>query len=143
MKRELTVEDGKYTFVHEQTDGELFRFYVERHGELWRDLLGDKAVFALFSHTCALEAKLAALPELTRIVLACRDYYRAESANSCGGSLHIVLDDGNLEDDAIAWCRDKSTERGDRAGFELATRLLRLPLWQRELVYARYDEYGR
>ena len=45
MIEEVKVEGGKYTF---QYDTETGRLTCLRHGEPWRDFIGDKAVFALF-----------------------------------------------------------------------------------------------
>ena len=36
--------------------------------------------------------------------------------NITGGSLHIVLDDGNNSDDSIEFCYNYAKERGDVAG---------------------------
>lgn len=46
MIEEIKLEHGKYTFQH---DTETGRLTCLRHGEAWRDFIGDKAVFALFS----------------------------------------------------------------------------------------------
>lgn len=53
-KEQVTVEDGKYTVVFE--DGKL---YALRYGEPWRDLTGDKFVYALMCRIQALEAEKA------------------------------------------------------------------------------------
>ena len=42
---DVEVEDGKYRVVMSETGH--FRAY--RHGELWRELTGDKLIFALAS----------------------------------------------------------------------------------------------
>lgn len=47
------------------------------------------------------------------------DYY-ARPENGAGGSLHIVLDDGNVEDDSVAFCEHYAGEAGDGAGRVLA-----------------------
>jgi hypothetical protein len=39
----VSVDNGKYTVVVEQTGG----MHALRHGEKWRDLTGDKLVYSL------------------------------------------------------------------------------------------------
>lgn len=62
--------------------------------------------------------------------------YYLETGNLSGGSLHIVTDDGNLEDGDIQYCRAYAEEQGDTAGVELADAFLRLSPRQRRKVYA-------
>lgn len=54
-----------------------------------------------------------------------------------GGSLHIVLDDGNLADRHVEFCRDFARERGDARGVRIATALLRMTRTQRRRIYRR------
>lgn len=42
----ILIADGKYEFRFNNKTGE---FYCLRHGESWRDLSGDKAVYCLFA----------------------------------------------------------------------------------------------
>lgn len=56
------------------------------------------------------------------------------SGNITGGVLHIVLDDGNIEDHHIIWCRDRAVEREDWDAVEIANRLLKLTYEQRETI---------
>lgn len=44
--------------------------------------------------------------------------------NITGGSLHIVLDDGNNEDDHIEFCFNYAKEHGDVAGMYIASKLI-------------------
>lgn len=60
-------------------------------------------------------------------------YYRAHPA---WGSLHLVLDDLNLEDEHIAFCERYATEQGDAEGAELA-RVLRG--WTEEQILGMRD----
>ncbi len=46
--------------------------------------------------------------------------------NSNGGSLHIVIEDGNWEADHVRWCIDYAKERGDVLGAKLGALLLLL-----------------
>lgn len=80
-----------------------------------------------------------AVPEVLPLVHAYRDL----PGNAVGGSLHIVLDDGNVDDASVAWCRDYARENGDRPGVELAEILLRMSQTQRRklagMFYDRSD----
>jgi hypothetical protein len=64
----------------------------------------------------------------------------------CGGLLHIVLDDGNLEDHHILWCRAEcdnreNWNRHDRLLCKrIANEMLGLTMEQRKLVY--YNDVG-
>lgn len=55
-----------------------------------------------------------------------------------GGLLHIVTDDGNLEDSDIQWCLDNCTAHPEREdagiGKLICEELLKLPMEQRRLV---------
>ncbi len=53
-----------------------------------------------------------------------RAYYAA--GNLSGGSLHIVLDDGNTARGHVEWCRDYARGCLDADGFDLAEDLLEL-----------------
>lgn len=59
-----------------------------------------------------------------------RDYY-AKPGNGAGGSLHIVLDDGNIKDDSVEFCRKWAEDAGDEDGVRLAEALLGLSKTQR------------
>lgn len=58
--------------------------------------------------------------------------YQAEYP--CWGLLHIVLDDGNIEDSSVQFCLDYGTREGDVEGVELATILLGLSKTQRNKI---------
>jgi len=55
--------------------------------------------------------------------------------HATGGSLHIVLDDGNLDDDAIARCLKSTQETRDYEGEAIAKCLLELSLDERKAMY--------
>lgn len=51
--------------------------------------------------------------------------YYALDGNITGGSLHIVLDDGNLETEHVEWCVRWAAEKNDPDGVFLARLLLK------------------
>ena len=61
------------------------------------------------------------------------NYYQYHVA---GGNLHIVLDDGNLEDKNIIWCLNNPIkENNDMAAKEIAEMLLQLSYNKRKKLY--------
>ena len=60
--------------------------------------------------------------------------YHREPGNSCWGSLHIVLDDGNLKDHHVKFCIEFAEKRGDREGAELGKILLQMSETQRDKI---------
>lgn len=76
--------------------------------------------------------KPADRPTVPQVLPFVRAYY---NDHSVGGSLHIVLDDGNLEDGHIRFCIDSANERGDAAGAMLGRLLLEMTRTQRTKVY--------
>jgi hypothetical protein len=75
-------------------------------------------------------------------VTALAKAYYAKPENSVGGNLHVVLDDGNIEDDCVKFCRERAVEEGDVDGIELADALLQLSYTQRRKVYRDYASYS-
>lgn len=61
--------------------------------------------------------------------------YYAKPGNEAGGYLHVVLDDGNLGDDSIRFCRGECAKAGDAAGVRLANVLLEMSKSQRQRLY--------
>ena len=61
-------------------------------------------------------------PDLMRL----RGAFYALPENLSGGSLHVVLDDGNWEREHVEFCRGLAADRGDVAGERLAGLLLTL-----------------
>lgn len=51
-----------------------------------------------------------------------------------GGHLHIVLDDGNVQDDDLAYCLDRAREDGCAACYALALILLQMSGTQRRKI---------
>jgi hypothetical protein len=59
-------------------------------------------------------------------------YYEQEP---CGGQLHIVLDDGNLEDTHISWCAGLANGVQDHEASDLANLMEFMSMEQRQRVY--------
>ena len=64
----------------------------------------------------------------------CRGFYRKDG-NGAGGSLHLVLDDGNVSDDNVKFCIDYAEKKGDTEGAALGRKLLELSIVDRYLLY--------
>jgi hypothetical protein len=71
------------------------------------------------------------VPEVQPLVEA----YRALPGNIVGGSLHVVLDDGNVDDKSIGYCLNAAREDGDEDGAAIAQVLLRMSKTQRRKVH--------
>ena len=76
-------------------------------------------------------SKRLTIPEVLPFAKA---YYQLPG-NSCGGNLHIVLDDGNLSNEDIKFCLDLCIEAGDKEGVKLATMILKLSKTQRNKLW--------
>jgi hypothetical protein len=71
-------------------------------------------------------------PSNTLAVPEVADRFRAyHEKEPCWGSLHIVLDDGNVRDVHVKHCIESALERGDAEGHELACLLLGMSITQR------------
>jgi hypothetical protein len=75
------------------------------------------------------------IPEVAPLVRA----YYAKPGNGVGGSLHIVLEDSNIDDDSVRFCRKYAEERGDSDGVALADILLRMSRTQRGKLAGMWD----
>lgn len=71
-----------------------------------------------------------AKPTIPEVLPLVRAYY-AKPGNSVGGSLHIVLEDYNVADSNVEWCRTNAWEKGDKDGVALAEMLLLMSRTQR------------
>lgn len=71
-------------------------------------------------------------PTVPDVLPLAKAYYHAHPA---GGNLHIVLDDGNIEDSSVQFCLDRAREEGDGPGVELAEMLLKMSKTQRKKLY--------
>ncbi len=54
------------------------------------------------------------------------------NAHGAWGSLHVVLDDGNVHDDHVRGCIEWATEQGDEEGRQLGEILLKMSVTQRK-----------
>lgn len=71
------------------------------------------------------------IPEVLPIV---KEYY-AQPGNGAGGNLHIVLDDGNINDSSVEYCMNICKENNDKKGIELCNKLMRMSKTQRRKIY--------
>jgi len=67
--------------------------------------------------------------------VAAANAYYAKDGNGAGGSLHVVLDDGNVETEHVRFCEEYAREREDWDGVILAQMLLTLTVEERERMY--------
>lgn len=74
------------------------------------------------------------IPEVLPLVWAYRDL----PGNGVGGALHIVLDDGNIDDSSILFCKKYAEERGDVNGARLCKILLKMSKTQRAALSHRF-----
>ena len=72
--------------------------------------------------------------------------YMDAPGNGVGGSLHIVLDDGNHDKRHIQWCIDYAEERKDAEGARIGRLLLGMTKTQlkkiSERLYTQDKHYG-
>jgi hypothetical protein len=78
----------------------------------------------MFFELCEAYASAGQKPRDVRDVSALVKHFYEKPGNGAGGSLHIVLDDGNIEDDSIAFCRKWAADRDDRMGVALCDVLI-------------------
>lgn len=76
------------------------------------------------------------VPDVVAVAVA----YYAIPGNEVGGRLHIVLDDGNVDDSSVEFCRKAAMEVGDKEGERLAELLARMTTTQRQKVYCQVHE---
>ena len=67
-------------------------------------------------------------------VLPLVDRYYAMPGNSVGGTLHAVLEDGNVDDQSILICRGWAEKKGDTDAVEIADMMLAMTKTQRKRV---------
>jgi len=67
------------------------------------------------------------IPEILPLLKA----YGEKDGNEVGGNLHIVLDDGNVNDSDVVFCLERAKETNDVDGVKLAELLLKMSKTQR------------
>ncbi len=73
--------------------------------------------------------------EAKAALIEVRKFY-ALPGNTCGGVLHIVTDDGNVETEHVLFCLDLARGSGDSEGERIANLLLELSEGERQFIYA-------
>ena len=76
------------------------------------------------------ERRKAMKPTVPDVLPITRAYY-AKDGNGAGGNLHIVLDDCNVKDGHVIFCKEQCIQRGDSDGLALCELLLRMSRTQR------------
>lgn len=92
------------------------------------------------SSTDGIDYKARAWTRIQEAIRRIKPYYRDHPG---GGSLHIVLDDGNMEADHILFTLEWAMEHDDVDGVALSKLLLDMSVDERYELYDRYDEYAR
>ena len=74
----------------------------------------------------------------TKLCNDIHSFYQVDK-NGAGGTLHIVLDDGNLDNHSIQWCIENSIkEKNDEEALRIANELLKLSFSARKKLYGNY-----
>lgn len=76
-----------------------------------------------------------------QLIEECKKYYSLPN-NGVGGSLHIVLDDGNIADHHITYCIQYAKEQNDIEGEKLGQLLLQASKTQRKKILNNYSLYA-
>jgi hypothetical protein len=77
---------------------------------------------------------------VTKLIEECKKYYALPN-NSVGGSLHIVLDDGNIHDEHVKFCIGYAEGKNDNEGVLLGKMILKASKTQRKKLYNNYHLY--
>ena len=72
---------------------------------------------------------------MKEILLKQINQFLSLEGNEVGGNLHIVLDDGNLEDNDIAFCLVRCAINNDFLGYTICANLLHISYEEREEIY--------
>lgn len=76
-------------------------------------------------------------PTVPEVLPLVNEFYGIEG-NGVGGHLHIVLDDGNIEDDHVAHCLERARMDDDFVAEALASILVKMSRTQRTKLYRRH-----
>ena len=69
-----------------------------------------------------------------------QEFYNEKPENGAGGVLHIVTDDGNMEDSSIDFCIELAEKDGDMEAIAIANDIKALPFEERERLYELFWE---
>ena len=75
-------------------------------------------------------------PTVPEVLPLVKQYY-SRPMNGTGGNLHIVLEDGNVEDHDVEFCKKQCLERNDEEGIVIVELLLKMSKTQRKKIYAQ------
>jgi len=100
-----------------------------------RGLQGESGMTATVGH-----AGHRVKPHIPEVIERFVAYYQAKG-DGAWGSLHIVLEDGNVLDSNVAFCRDYAARQGDTEGRALAEILLRMTRSQRGRLTRKVREW--
>lgn len=81
-------------------------------------------------------------PTIEQLLDATKEFYQMPN-NECGGSLHVVLDDGNLDRKTLLFAIDYALARADYEAVFLAKMLLKVDILKRKLLYQLFQEIDR
>nr|WP_250808197.1 hypothetical protein [Neorhizobium tomejilense] len=79
-------------------------------------------------------------PSIPQVVARFAAYYELPG-NGAWGSLHIVLDDGNVSNGNVEFCIEAAADSGDEEGRQLAEILLAMSRTQRAKLPQAVDAY--
>lgn len=74
-------------------------------------------------------------PTIPEVLPLAQAYY-AKPENCVGGNLHLVLEEGNVQDDHVRYCLERARGAGDEDGVMLAGMLLKMTKTQRPKLEA-------
>jgi hypothetical protein len=70
-------------------------------------------------------------PTITEVLPMIKAYY-GKHGNSVGGSLHITLEDGNIDNNSVMDCLELAKQKNDTDGIIIAETLLKMSKTQRK-----------
>jgi len=70
-------------------------------------------------------------PQLYELI----QYYYYNCGNPNGGNCHIVLDDGNLDDQCIWYCQEQCEKNNDNFGYLIMLIMRQITFKEREKLY--------
>jgi hypothetical protein len=80
MNKRIELYDGKYTYINDEQGQRALR-----HGEPWRDLVGDGLVLAMAQRIEELEAKLQAVEDIAQKELERHQHHGRSQASQAAG----------------------------------------------------------